>query len=212
MSQVNKKVLIIGGGGHAKVLIDALSCLHYNIVGVLDPQLSISQKILAVPVLGGDEVLCHYSSDEVLLVNGIGSIRSTTLRQSVFEKFCAQGYHFETVIHPSAIIGLDVDIGEGTQIMAGVVIQTGGRIGVNSILNTRAVMDHDVHIGNHVHIAPGVTLSGGITIDDGVHIGTGASIIQGIHLGEGCLVAAGAVVTRDVAPKTQVRGVPAKRV
>lgn len=206
-------VIILGAGGHAKVLIDALIKTSAVIAGIVDPAPAlVGAKILGVPVLGGDGVVNEFPPSEAKLVNGLGSIGLPVKRKQLFEKFKSICYSFRTVIHPSAIVALDVVFGEGTQVMAGVVIQPGSRIGLNCIINTRASLDHDCVIGDHVHISPGVTLSGGVTIGACSHIGTGATVIQGITIGSGCLVAAGAVVIKDIYDGAIVRGIPAREV
>lgn len=208
---MNLPVMVLGAGGHAKVLIEALLASSAVIAGVVDPDLALrGTTILGVPVLGDDDVVNEFPSSEILLVNGLGSVGLPVKRQQVFERFRGRGYNFAAVLHPSAIVASDVDLGEGAQIMAGAVIQPGSRIGINSIINTRASIDHDCIIGDHVHIAPGVTLSGGISVGACSHVGTGATVIQGISIGNGGLVAAGSVVTKDIVEGAKVRGVPAR--
>lgn len=204
-------VIILGAGGHAKVLIDALLAVSAVIAGIVDPDPTlVGIKILGVPVLGGDAVVNEYPPSEIRLVNGLGSVGLPVNRQQLFEKFKGMGYKFATVIQPSAVIASGVVLGEGAQVMAGAVIQPGCRIGINSIINTRASVDHDCITGDHVHISPGVTLSGAVVVGACSHIGTGATVIQGISIGYGCLVAAGAVVTKDISDGAKVRGVPAR--
>ena len=204
-------VLILGAGGHAKVLIDALLAASEVIAGVVDPDTALTgTTVLEVPVLGGDEVVGEFPPDEILLVNGIGSVSPPVMRKQIFERFKGMGYRFAMVIHPSVVVAADVELGEGAQLMAGVVIQSGCRIGDNVIVNTRASLDHDCQIGDHVHIAPGVTMSGGVQVGKGVHVGTGATIIQGISIGNDCLIAAGAVVVGSLRTGSRVRGVPAR--
>lgn len=207
---MTKPVLILGAGGHAKVLVEALLQSGVMITGITDPDPSLAgTNILGVPVLGDDHLVHNCQTSDIFLVNGLGSVGLPTRRKELFERFQKSGYRFANVIHPSTIIASDAILGEGTQIMAGSVIQPGCRIGFNSIVNTRVSVDHDCLIGNHVHIAPGVTLSGDVQIGDCVHIGTGASMIQGISIGNNSLIAAGAVVISNVIAMTKVRGVPA---
>jgi UDP-perosamine 4-acetyltransferase len=208
---MNLPVIILGAGGHAKVLIDALLASSAVIVGIVapDPAL-VGTKILGVPVLGGDEVVNEFPPSEVRLVNGLGSVGLPATRERLFEKFLIMGYNFATIAHPAAVVASDVELGEGTQVMAGVVIQSGSSIGRNVIINTHASVDHDCIISDHVHIAPSVTLSGGVSVGACSHIGTGATVIQGISISSGCLVAAGAVVTKDIIDGAKVRGVPAR--
>lgn len=204
-------VIILGAGGHSKVLIEALLVSSAVIVGIVDPNPAlVGTKVLGAPVLGGDEIVNEYPPSQVHLVNGLGSVGLPANRQQLYERFKSLGYTFATVVHPSAVVASDVVLCEGAQVMAGAVIQPGCRIGANSIINTRASVDHDCIIGDHVHISPGVTFSGGVTVGACSHIGTGATVIQGISIGSGCLVAAGAVVTKDIADGAKVRGVPAR--
>lgn len=204
-------VLVIGGGGHAKVLIEALLAASALIAGIVDSDPSLDGKtILGVPVLGGDDVVEEFPAAEILLVNGLGSTGLPAVRRRIFEEFKRRGYRFASVVHPSAVVASDAVLHEGAQVMAGAVIQPGTSIGANSIVNTRACVDHDCDISCHVHLAPGVTMSGGVLVGEGTHVGTAAAVIQGINIGRGCLVAAGAVVTRDIADGAKVRGVPAR--
>lgn len=204
-------VIILGAGGHAKVLIEALLASSAVIAGVVDPDLTLlGTTIHGVPVLGGDDVVNEFPPSEVQLVNGLGSVGLPVKRQQIFERFKGMDYNFATVVHPSAVVASDAELAEGAQVMAGAVIQPGCSIGINSIINTRASVDHDCSIGDHVHIAPGVTLSGGVTVGQTGHIGTGATVIQGIHVGAGSVIGAGALVLKDVPPSVTVVGVPAR--
>jgi sugar O-acyltransferase (sialic acid O-acetyltransferase NeuD family) len=196
---VTASVIIIGAGGHAGVLLDALRLLSCNVLGFIDPAFAKgAQGPGGIAVLGGDEVLQGFSASDVQLVNGVGSIGPTVSRDGVFKRGKGAGFSFARVVHPSAIVSSSVILGEGVQIMAGCVVQTGAQIGANSIINTSASVDHDCRIGETVHIAPGVTLSGNVSVGDRTHIGTGAVVIQGISIGADSLIAAGAVVYRDV--------------
>jgi UDP-perosamine 4-acetyltransferase len=199
---MNQPVILIGGGGHAKVLIEALRKQNFQILGFVDPAFSKNQAFSGVFCIGNDEDIKSHAPETVLLVNAVGSVNVTDVRRRIFEKFKAQGYTFANVIHPSAVIAADVHIGEGVQVMAGTVLQPGTVIGNNTILNTRSSIDHDCKIGNHVHVAPGVTLSGNVVIGDGCHIGTGASVIQGITIEENCLVAAGTAIYKNILKKS----------
>ena len=204
-------LLVVGAGGHARVLIDALLAASAVIAGIVDPDPRLlGTTLLGIRVLGGDEVVDGFPAAEIALVNGVGSVGLPHLRRKIFQRFTAAGYRFATVIHPSAVIAADVELAAGAQIMAGAVIQTGSRIGFNAIVNTRASVDHDGSIGDHVHLAPGVTLSGSVSVGHASHLGTGATVIQGIRIGDGCLVGAGSLVLRDVPSGATVVGAPAR--
>ena len=202
-------VLLLGGGGHAKVLLDVLLRLGASILGYSDSDHEKSD-LLGIPRLGGDEAISRFSSSDIALVIAIGSTRASSVRRDVFERFKKEGYVYRSVIHPSAVIADSVVMGEGVQVMAGAVVQPGCTIGDNSLINTRASVDHDCVIGSHVHVAPGVTLSGGVWLSDGVHVGTGACVIQGVRIGESSTVGAGAVVLYDVPDHATVIGIPAR--
>jgi sugar O-acyltransferase (sialic acid O-acetyltransferase NeuD family) len=204
-------VIIIGGGGHAKVLVSTLLLQHRTVLGFVDPKAGL-RPLLGIAYLGDDSMVLLHSPDQVRLVNGVGAPDSAVSHRRVYERFLERQYLFETVIHPSAIIAPDVQIEDGVQIMGGAVVQPGSRLGANVIINTGARVDHDCSIDAHAHIAPGVTLSGNVHIGKGAHIGIGASIIQGIDVGPACIVGAGAVVIENVPAEVTVVGVPARPV
>lgn len=206
-----KPLIILGASGHAKVLIASLISGPAKILGIVERVgCNNTEDVLNIPIIGDDDSILRYSPQDVQLINGLGSTSSNESRRVLFEKFVALGYHFATVLHPTAVTSPDICLGEGVQVMAGAVIQPGTVMGDNSILNTNASIDHDCLIANHVHIAPGATLSGGVHVGEGTFVGAGAVVIQGIEIGSQCVVAAGAVVIHDVAAHTRVAGVPAR--
>lgn len=210
---MKRPVIIVGAGGHAKVVIEILLTLSVEIIGATDSNSErVGTCILGIPVVGTDEAILQYKSKEIFLVNGIGSVALPRIRTGIFNRFKELGYSFITTVHPSAVVSSEVVLGEGSQIMAGAIIQPGCYIGENCIINTGTSVDHDCRIGSHVHLAPRVTLSGGVQIGDGVHVGTGATIIQGIQIGRNSIVGAGALVLKDVAENAKVIGVPAREV
>lgn len=208
---MSKPWIIIGAGGHAKVLLDILRCNEQDILGFVEKSLSETNlDYCGYPLLGEEQISTQYAADDIYLANGLGSIGDSSDRKSLYENFAQLGYKFPAVIHPSAIIAQDVIISEGVQVMAGVVIQSGTNIDMNTIINTSSSIDHDCKIGKHCHIAPGSILSGSIKVGDSVHIGTGATLIQSVDIGEGALIGAGAVVINSVPSFTMAKGVPAK--
>ncbi len=196
---MNKPVILLGSGGHARVLLGMLQRCNIDIAGVTDPARSIDEEWLGCKILGDDSAVAAFTPECVALVNGIGSLpRDSGLRSKLYKSFVAQGYHFQTLIDPRAFIASDAVSASGVQVMAGVIIQTGAQIAENCIINSGAIIEHDCRIGRHAHVAPGAVLCGGVEVGDDAHIGAGAVVIQGIHIGSGSVIGAGSVVTRNV--------------
>ncbi len=197
---MNEPLLILGGGGHASVLVDILRQQNRDIVGVVTPSLSAERQVFkGILHFSSDDDVLNFNTSEIKLVNGIGSLPQQTLRTKIYEKFSQLGYEFETVIDHKAVISSYAKLGDGVQIMAGAIVQTGAIIGNNCIINTGAIIEHDCNIGEHNHIAPRATLSGQVKTKNNVHVGTGASVIQSVTLGERVIVGAGAAITQDIA-------------
>lgn len=208
---MSEPVIVIGSGGHAKVVIDALQCAGRRVIGRTDSDPARGGiDIGGIPFLGDDSALTARDPATVELANGIGSTGDATRRIAVFDRFRARGFRFARVIHPSAIVASDAEIGEGAQIMAGAIVQPGCRIGANVIVNTGARVDHDCAIGEHVHVAPGAVLCGEITVGARSHIGAGAVVIQTVSIGEDCLVAAGGAVIKKLPDRALAKGIPAR--
>lgn len=210
-----KKVIIIGSGGHAKVLADIVLGQkdRYELLGFVDSDgAKWGAEIFGSPVLGGDERVFGDSPSSFFLINGIGSTGETRKRAAIFECFKSKGFIFCNVISDFSYLSEQTAYGEGLQLISGGVIHPGCRLGSNVLVNTGASIDHDCVIGDNAHIAPGATLSGGVSVGEGAHIGSGATVIQGVSIGAGALVAAGAVVVSDVERNATVAGVPAKSI
>lgn len=206
------EVVILGAGGHCHVLIDLISRDGSLLpIAVLDPESSLwGSEVLGVPIRGDDSHLGQFDPSATLLLNGVGSVRSTEARRDLYLRARDAGFEFATVVHPRADIGQEVDLGSGVQVMSGVVINTGAVIEENCLLNTGAIVEHDCRVGRHSHVATGATLAGGVRLEDGVHLGAGATVIQGVTIGSGTVVGAGAVVVRDLPSHVLALGVPAR--
>ena len=200
-----KPVILLGAGGHAKVLLEALQLEGRNVLGLLTPDLEKGSKHLGLEVLGDDEQLQQFKPSEIDIVNGIGSLPFEQLRWKVSSKMRSWGFRLSTVIHPATVVSSNATLEEGVQIMAGCVIQSGCTIGRDTVINTGTTIDHDCMIGGKTHIAPGCAFSGGVRVGKAVHIGTGCSVIQNIKVGEGAVVAAGTILYQDVEAKMLVK-------
>lgn len=202
-------VVLIGSGGHARVLAATLRLLNVGIAAIAQPAVARRSDDAAptAPVIA-DEDVGHYHGR--LLVNGVGGAGVMLARRQVHARFAATGRAFMTVVHPAAFVADCVALGAGAQIMAGAIVQAGASIGANAIINTRAVVEHDCRIGDHAHIATGAVLAGNVHVGEASFIGASAVVRQGIRIGVEALVAAGAVVVRDVPDRGRVAGVPAR--
>lgn len=194
----SKPIILIGAGGHSKVIIELLRLSKYKIIGVVDQTKNKGELICGIPILGSDKEINNYPSSKIELVNAVGSIPGHNDRSKISNKFRKLGYSFPSIIHPSSIIASNCIIADGVQVMAGSILQPGVQIGLDSILNTGVIVDHDCIVGENCHLAPGVTLSGGVHIKNGVHIGTGSTIIQNKIIGANSIIAAASIVYRDV--------------
>jgi len=205
------KLVVVGAGGHAGVLIAALKRAGTPPFGCVDPDPSKwGQSLLGVPVLGGDEQLDELRRrEELQLVNAVGYTRDPAARRGIWERFRG-AYRFAVVRDPTGLVDDSAVLCEGAQVLAGAIVQTGARIGENAIINTGAQVDHDCRIGAHAHVAPGAVLSGDVKVGDSTLIGAGAVIRQGVCIGRGAVIGMGAVVIRDVADGMRVAGVPAR--
>ncbi len=206
-----KPVILLGAGGHARVLISLLHLIDRPIAAVLDDDpAKHGERIDGVAITGGFDQLNQHRPDAVQLVNALGSAHRPTARQAVYEQHTELGYTFATLIHPAASIAPETTIEQGVQIMAGAIIQPGATLKANGLINTAASIDHDTTVGEHCHIAPGAAVCGNVTIGQACHIGAGAAIIQGRTIGEGAVVGAGATVLSNIPADQVVVGTPAR--
>lgn len=210
-----QEIVLIGGGGHARVLIDLIRISGmYEILGILDAQLEAGSTVLGISVLGDDKLLLELYNRRIKnACVAVGSIKDNSKRKVLYEQVKQMGFSAPFLIHPQAVVSKNnIRICEGVQIMAGTIVQTGCSIEENTIVNTGAIVEHDCNIGKHVHICPGTVISGGCIFGDSVFIGAGATVIQGIKIGSNSIVAAGAVVVENVPDNMKVMGVPARMV
>ncbi|OQS46753.1 acetyltransferase [Chromobacterium violaceum] len=211
---MSRPVIVIGAGGHAAVVADALLESGIEVLGYTDPDARLHGALrLGLPVLGGDEALAGYAPAQVRLVNGLGFVSGSgreAARARTQQALQAQGWTFASAIHPSAWISRHAVLADDAQVLAGAIVQAGARIGAGSIVNTGAVVEHDSSVGAWCHVATRATLCGQTRIGDGCLIGAGAVLRQSVSLGADTVIGAGAVVLRDSAGGEILCGVPAR--
>ena len=206
-------VILLGSGGHAKVVLDLLLENGFTVCGMTtaDPVVLRESVWRGIPILGDDEVLASYPPESYVLASGIGSVGIPTMRMQIYRHMKAKGYFFPPLIARSAIVKTSAVIGEGAQIHAGAVVQTDAVVGENAVVNTRAVIEHECVIGQHSHVATGAILCGQVTLGSCVHVGAGATVRQCTTIGENVCVGAGAVVTAAIDASGTYYGVPARK-
>lgn len=202
----NQGVVIVGAGGHAKVILELFRSSGVAIAGLVDIDGS-PRDVLGAPVLGDDAIL------PTLLAQGITcafvALGENRLRQRMGANLRAQGFDLVNAISPAATISPSARLGFGVAVMAGAVINAQAQIGDLAIVNTRAGVDHDCVLGEACHIGPGASLAGGVRIGALALLGVGSSVIPGIAVGEGAIIGAGACVVRDIGRNVTAVGVPA---
>lgn len=207
---VEKRLLLIGGGGHCRSILDSvLSSNLYHQIGIIDNNQSASA--FKIPVIGTDEDLPQ------LRVEGwnyafisLGSIGATSSRRRLYQVVREIGFRIPIVIDPTAIIARGTVIGEGAFIGKRVVVNSGSRIGVCAILNTGAIIEHDCVVGDFAHISSGSILCGQATIGNDTHLGAGSVVKQGISMGHSSLIGAGSVVVKDIPDGVKAFGNPCR--
>jgi sugar O-acyltransferase (sialic acid O-acetyltransferase NeuD family) len=195
------RLLVIGAGGHAKVVVSAAVEAGWEIAGIVDESGSRTE-LMALPVVPDASGI-----DADAFVIAIGDNR---LRAERFAHYQASGMPAAAVLHPRATIDPSATIGPGTVAFAGVVVNAEANIGENVILNTGCTVDHDCAIGAHAHVSPGVNLCGGVTVGEGTLVGVGACAVPLARVGAWAIVGAGSTVIEPVADGVTAVGSPAR--
>tara|TARA_R110002095_G_scaffold103660_2_gene90861 strand:+ start:481 stop:1119 length:639 start_codon:yes stop_codon:yes gene_type:complete len=212
MNKQLNAIILLGGGGHAKVLMDLIAeSGDYQITGILDPLLKAGTRLKGCTVLGTDAELSGLRDQGIQYVAiGVGSVKCNLQRKALFDQSRKCGFKIPALVHPRAIVSAEVELSEGVQVMAGAIIQADTTIGEGTVINTGVQVDHDCQIGRQAFLSPGVVLSGGVIVGDNSFVGAGAVVIQGVRIGNNAVIAAGAVVIHDVEDGALVKGVPAR--
>ena len=203
-------IVIIGAGGHSKVVADAAIRTGFTVVGFLDDH-ATTAPLPGYDVIGTVPDLVHspHLHNDMLAIVAIGDNRT---RMQVIEMLELARVRYATVIDPSAVVSRYASIAEGTVILQGAIVNAGTVVGQHAILNTGCTIDHDCKIGSYAHISPGVNLAGGVTVGEGTHLGIGSCVTPGCSVGDWSVVGAGAAVVKNIRANCIAVGVPAKPV
>lgn len=207
------KCVIVGCGGHGRVVLDILMTAHdCDVVGFVDsnPDM-LGRRIDGLPVLGCPDELPKLR-DDLRVSFAIVAIGDNGVRRHLADRIQSWGFELRNAIHPSANLARNVTLGTNVVIAAGALVCAHCQVGDSAILNTGCIVDHESLIGNATHICPGARLAGRVIVESGAFVGIGATVIQHVRVGYEAIVGAGAVVIADVPPMSTVVGVPARRI
>ncbi len=203
---MQESVVIIGAGGHGKVVADIVLKAGDHVQGFLDDNFEADEKFIGFPILGRIDDFINFLNAKFVIAIG-----NAQVRENIAEKL--QGVSWYTAIHPKAVISeIDTLIGEGTVVMAEAVINASAKIGMHCIINTGAIVEHDNYIENFVHVSVGARLAGNVHIGKKTWIGIGVTVSNNISICDMCMIGAGAVVVDSIEEKGVYIGIPSKKV
>ena len=206
-----KKLLLLGGGGHCRSIIDSLISLNeYDDIGVVDNDPTIDFPN-GISVVGTDDDLGFlYEQGWKSAFVSVGSVGNTALRRKLYDIINKYEFNIPIIVDPSAVIAKDAVIDKGVFVGKGAIINAKSFIDFAAIINTGAIIEHDCHVGEFAHISPGTVLCGNVKVGTDAHIGANSTVIQGTIIGEGSVIGIGSVVTKRVPDGTVAYGNPCK--
>ncbi len=206
-----KKVVVIGGGGHAKVVTDIIRLeAKYTMAGIIDNFSSVGSQFLDYAVIGKDSDIPKLMEEEAIW-GGVIAIGDNALRAKIEKEVRAisKDFVFINCVHPRSIVAKDTQLGEGNVLMAGAVINPATQIGNHCVVNTNVTLEHDITLKDFSSMGPGSVAGGNVTIGKYSAIGLGASIIHGLSVGDNCIIGAGSTVSKDTQSNAVYYGTPA---
>lgn len=200
-----KNIAIIGGGGHAKILIDLINEIgNYKIIGIFDDYKT--EKVLNYLIIGR---ICDIKKVKEVDCYVIG-IGNDNFRKKIYDDY--PDLNWETLIHPKSFVSKMSTIGSGTVVCAGAIIQPDVHIGKQCIINTNSSVDHECLIGNFCSISPGSVICGQVKIGENCFIGANSTIIQCLNIGNNCIIGAGSVIIKNIGNNKKVVGNPSREI
>lgn len=203
-----KNLILIGGGGHCKSVIDVAESAGYNILGVLDMPEEVGKSVLDYKVIGTDDDIPQYVGKTEFLIT-VGFIKNPAIRVRIYNKVKEAGGKLATIVASTAHVSRYATLGEGTVVMHQAAVNAGAEIGDNCIINTFCNIEHDAVIGAQCHISTGTMVNGDCKVGERVFIGSQSALTNGITVGEDIIVGAGSVVRKSISEKGVYAGNPA---
>lgn len=205
---MKKQLILLGGGGHCKSVIEAAESAGYSILGVLDMPEDIGKEILSTKVIGTDDDILSYVSKAEFVIT-IGFIKNPDIRIKLYNKIKEVGGRLATVVASTAYVSKYAEIGEGTVVLHQAFVNAGAKVGKNVILNTAVNIEHDAEIGDHCHISTGTMVNGECKVGERCFIGSQSVLANGISVGDNIIVGAGSFVRKSIFEKGIYSGNPA---
>lgn len=202
-------LILLGGGGHCKSVIDVAESAGYNILGILERSEVVGRFVLNYEVIGTDDDIPLYIDDAEFAIT-VGFIKNPSLRIKLYNKVKKHGGKLATIIAPSAHVSQYATVSEGTVVMHNALVNAGARIGNNVIINSFANIEHDTIIGNQCHISTGVMVNGTCNIGNNVFVGSHSVVTNNLTIEDDIIIGAGTVVCRDLYDKGIYVGSPAR--
>jgi sugar O-acyltransferase (sialic acid O-acetyltransferase NeuD family) len=195
-----KALIIYGGGGHGKSLIDLVRAIGtFEIVGLIDDGLEPGSQVMGVTVFGGGTLLAPLAERGLrLAINAVGGVGDIGSRVQVFERILNAGFTCPTLVHPTAFVETSAHLADGVQVFPNAYVGSEAKVDFGVIVNTSAVVSHDCRLEAYANVAPGASLAGGVTVGEGALIGMGVTINLNVEIGAGARVGNSAVVKQDV--------------
>jgi len=202
-----KNLILVGGGGHCKSVIDVAESAGYTILGILDTSENVGKKILGYPIIGTDDNISEYI-DHALFIVTIGHIKDARLRINIHDRIMLSGGNLATIIARTAHVSKYSTIGNGSVIMHQAVVNADAIVGRNCIINTFANIEHDTLIKDFCHISTGVMVNGNCIVGERTFVGSQAVLANGVTIPNGCVIAAGSFIRKTIFQKGIYSGNP----
>ena len=206
----HKNLILVGGGGHCKSVIDVAESAGWTILGILDVRKNVGKKILGYTVVGVDEQIADFVHKAYFLVT-VGQIKDAELRIKLHDKILSVDGQLATIIASDAYISKYSEVGRGTVVMHKAIINACAKTGLGCIINTMANIEHGTEIGNYCHISTGAIVNGDCVVGCETFIGSGTVVSNGISIAERCIIAAGTVVRKNIMASGIYAGNPATK-
>lgn len=203
-----QNLILVGGGGHCKSVIDVAESAGYNILGILDMPEEVGKTVLGYKVVGTDDDIPQYVGKAEFVIT-VGFIKNPTIRIRIFDRIKSAGGRLATIVASTARVSKYAELGEGTVVMHHAFVNAGAKIGRNCIINTFSNIEHDVHVGDQCHISTGSMVNGDCKIGERVFLGSQSVLANGISVGDDIIVGAGALVRKSITTKGIYSGNPA---